>query len=218
MTELIARLDQLRGENQQRRSSHLEQMRAVAALASEISRLESEAAAALAARDRNRQKLDELEGQLATVEAELVELQRQRETLSAEAERRKQEHTSALTRLGELRKQLAQRQAELAQHQQRRSGLVERISVLEELEKRHEGLSPGVKEVLDRARGKDPGPFGSACGLVADLFRVGVESAMLIEVALGEKAQHVVLRRRKNSGTTSARTPNASRAAWASSG
>jgi chromosome segregation protein len=193
MTELIARLDQLRGENQQRRTSHLEQMRAVASLASEISRWESQAAAALAARDRNRQKLDELDGQLAVVEGQLVELQRQREELSAEVDRRQQEHASAITRLGELRRQQAQRQAELAQHQQRRSGLFERISVLEELEKRHEGLSPGVKEVLNQARGKDPGPFRSACGLVADLFHVGVESAMLIEVALGEKAQHVVV-------------------------
>jgi chromosome segregation protein len=193
MTELMARLDQLRGENQQRRAGHLEQMRAAASLASQLSRLESQAAAALAARDRNRRQLDELDGQVAAAEGELAELQRQREELSAEADRRQKEHASAVTRLDELRRQHSERQAELARHQQRRSGLAERISVLEELEKRHEGLSPGVKEVLNQARGKNPGPFRSACGLVADLFRVGVESAMLIEVALGEKAQHVVV-------------------------
>jgi chromosome segregation protein len=193
MTELLARLDQLRGENQQRRAGHLEQMRAVASLASEISRLESESASALAARDRNRGQLDELDGQHAAVESELLQLERQREELSAEVDRRREEHASATARLGQLRRQHAERQAELAQHQQRRSGLVERISVLEELEKRHEGLSPGVKEVLNQSRGKDPSPFRSVCGLVADLFRVGVESAMLIEVALGEKAQHVVV-------------------------
>ncbi|MCR4412141.1 MAG: AAA family ATPase [Thermoguttaceae bacterium] len=68
------------------------------------------------------------------------------------------------------------------------------MSVLEELEKRYEGLSPGVKDVLTVARGPDPGPFRQVCGVVADLLRVSVEAAPLVEVALGEMAQCVVLR------------------------
>ena len=68
----------------------------------------------------------------------------------------------------------------------------ERAAVLEELDRRQEGLSAGVKEVLAAARENTPGPFRHVRGLVADLFSVSVETAPLVEVALGEAAQHVV--------------------------
>ena len=75
----------------------------------------------------------------------------------------------------------------------RRSGAVERAAVLEELEKRLEGLSSGVKEVLVKARDTVEGPFQEVRGLVADLFQVSVETAPLVEIALGPLAQHVVV-------------------------
>jgi chromosome segregation ATPase len=52
---------------------------------------------------------------------------------------------------------------------------------------------PGVKEVLQKARAATEGPFCHVRGLVADLFDVSVEAAHLVEVALGEKAQHVAV-------------------------
>ena len=95
--------------------------------------------------------------------------------------------------LAEHSRQRELRQAELAELQRRETAVTERISVLEELEKRYEGLSPGVKDVLALARGASSGPFGQVRGLVADLLRVSVEAAPLVEVALGETAQHVVV-------------------------
>ena len=65
---------------------------------------------------------------------------------------------------------------------------------MEELEKRYEGLSPGVKDVLTLARTGDGGPWKQVCGLLADLFRVSVEAAPLVEAALGDTVQHVVVR------------------------
>jgi chromosome segregation protein len=71
--------------------------------------------------------------------------------------------------------------------------MAERAAVLEELEKRFEGVSPGVKDVLTLAKKAEGGPFRQVRGLVADLLRVSVEAAPLVEVALGEIAQYVVV-------------------------
>ncbi|MHB8901849.1 MAG: hypothetical protein ACYC6Y_24095, partial [Thermoguttaceae bacterium] len=85
------------------------------------------------------------------------------------------------------------RRSDLIRLRQRRSAVAERASVLDELVRRHEGLSPGVKEVLQKTREATGGPFCNVRGLVADLFDVTVEAAHLVEVALGDKAQHVAV-------------------------
>lgn len=193
LTDLIERLDQMRGENHQRRTAHLQQMRLASALGNEISGLESQVASALAVRRRTEERIGELEGQLETLAVERKQLEATREVLAEKAHQQNEQLTDAQGRLAQRRQEAAARQVELAQLQQRRSGLVERIAVLDELEKRREGVSPGVKEVLGLVRSDPQGPFRQVAGLVADLLRVSVESALLIEVALGERTQHVVV-------------------------
>ena len=194
LTDLISRLDQLRAENQQGRAAHMDQMRAAAALGNRISGLESQVQAAEAGRERCQRRLAELDEQLAALATQWDELQRQREELAAEVERQTQRASAARDRLEQHRAEREQRKSDLAQLDKRHSAVRERVAVLEELENRYEGLSPGVKEVLTAARGAPGGPFRQVCGLVADLLRVSVEAASLIEVALGETAQHVVVR------------------------
>ena len=80
---------------------------------------------------------------------------------------------------------------------ERHSRAAERASVLDDLVRRHEGLSAGVKEVLERAANPDDPDFRDVCGLVADLFHVSVEVAPLVEIALGTSAQHVVARAKR---------------------
>ncbi len=65
--------------------------------------------------------------------------------------------------------------------------------MLGELEKRLEGVSAGVKEVLLLAKEQPDGPFQQVRGMLADLLQVSVESAALVEVALGERAQYLVV-------------------------
>lgn len=91
-----------------------------------------------------------------------------------------------------LDESLASRRQELADQKQRLSGMTERISLLDDLLSKHEGVGCGVKEVLRRSAEPD-GPFRPVYGLVADLIRVNVEAAPLIEMALGADAQHVVV-------------------------
>src|SRR5262249_32677808 len=64
----------------------------------------------------------------------------------------------------------------------------------EGLEKSQEGLSAGVKEALALARHPDPGSWRSVVGLVADLLTVSHEYAPLIDLALGNRAQCILVR------------------------
>ena len=80
----------------------------------------------------------------------------------------------------------------------RLTGARERTVVLEELERRLEGLTSGAKEVLRRARDEPDGPFRNVCGVVADLLHVDADSAPLVEIALGERANYLVVTETKS--------------------
>src|SRR5262249_11428015 len=82
-----------------------------------------------------------------------------------------------------------------------RSGLASRIDLLEQLERRQEGLGTGVREVLELvAAPRDDGQtlFGDdwsfVIGLVADCLTVPRDVAPLIDLALGERAQCFLVR------------------------
>ncbi len=81
----------------------------------------------------------------------------------------------------------------LALQRGRLSGICERAALLEELERRNEGLTAGVQQVLARARGHAPGPFQAVLGLVADVIEVPMQWAPLFDAALGSVTQHIVL-------------------------
>src|SRR5581483_10697698 len=94
-------------------------------------------------------------------------------------------------RLRQVRDQTAQRAADL---REQRSGLLSRIEVLEGLERSHEGLGTGPREVFALLEQPDPGPWRTVLGLVADFLRVRREYAPLIDLALGERAQRFLVR------------------------
>ncbi len=193
LTKLTAQVDELRAENEQRRALHLEQLRASSALGSQISALESKVATTQSVRERGGKRLNEL----ATARDALsVEVEQSRENVARLDEQFRQRQTelhAVQSQLAENRRQSAKHQQQLGQVRQRHSGAAERAAVLEELEKRLEGLSAGVKQVLGQAQGATAGPFGQIRGLVADLLHVNFETAPLIEVALGEMAQCLVV-------------------------
>jgi chromosome segregation protein len=85
-------------------------------------------------------------------------------------------------------------QQRLASLRESRSAAIARRTVLEDLELRQEGLGIGVRELLHRARHSTESPWNTIVGSVADLMDVDLESAGLIEVALGPRAQFIVLR------------------------
>ncbi|MCD4727666.1 MAG: AAA family ATPase, partial [Pirellulales bacterium] len=195
LTEAMDSLDRLRGENQQRRAAYLEQMRLSAALNNEIGVLESRSAAADATRERCGRNIEELDRFLDGLQRQLETLRERREEWTQQVETQAESLAAAKQQLVQDQKQHAALRSELAEMRERQSGAAERAVVLEELVRRHEGLSAGVKEILDRAAKADGSAFRHVRGLLADLLRVGVEVAPLVEIALGQKAHHVVAQR-----------------------
>src|SRR5207245_3438741 len=94
-------------------------------------------------------------------------------------------------RLRKLRDETNQLVADL---RAQRSGLASRIEVLEGLERSHEGLGTGVREVFALIEQPDPGPWRAVLGMVADFLSVRREYAPLIDLALGDWAQRFVVR------------------------
>jgi chromosome segregation protein len=197
LTELIARVDQVRGESQQTRADYLKLLRDVADLGNRISALESQVAASRQARERAEARSSELDAQIDGLCQDLRTLRDQKSRFEAELRECRNAREQAETQLEETRGRLDVDQEELAELRQRRSGAAERAAVLEELHRRNEGLSAGVKEVLNQARAGAEGPLAEVCGLVADTFQVSVDMAPLVEIALGDAAQLVLVRRRQ---------------------
>jgi chromosome segregation protein len=81
----------------------------------------------------------------------------------------------------------------LAERREQRSAWRARKNVLEDLESRQEGLGIGVKDILHRARTARFAPWDEVLGSVAELLEVDLEQAALVEIALGSRAQAIVL-------------------------
>jgi chromosome segregation protein len=218
LVELNQQVDRLHRANEARRADYLARMRRSAALGNQISSLEAEVAAAESDERRFREQAAEAEQTCGRLADESAQLQRRQEELAAEAQQQQADLAVAQSLLAELRSQLAVRQSELAACRERLSGAVERAALLEELEQRQEGVSAGVKEVLARCSHLAPrdevqeveprelphtfhhaehddykNAYARVQGLVAELFRVHVETAPLIDVALGEATGHLVV-------------------------
>jgi chromosome segregation protein len=123
----------------------------------------------------------------------LVSLTQRQQELTQRRDERVAELAAARDDLAQARRQHATRQKELAGWREQLSGLTQRASLLEELEKRHEGVDVGPREVLQFAHENPEGPFQQVRGLLADLLQVSIEIAPAMEAALGERAQHIVI-------------------------
>ncbi|HMO85933.1 MAG TPA: AAA family ATPase, partial [Lacipirellulaceae bacterium] len=146
-------------------------------------------------RDSERQPLAERRERLA------VDLRR----ATAELTRITAEVDESAGRLEAVHSELALHRAQLSAAQKRQAELAgrltgarERIVVLEELEARLDGLAAGAREALRRARDEPDGPFRSVRGVVADLLQVDADTAPMIEAALGERANYLVVTETKS--------------------
>ncbi|HEV2971493.1 MAG TPA: chromosome segregation protein SMC [Pirellulales bacterium] len=193
LTALTAQLDQVRNENEQRRVSFLAETRAAATLTTEIGSLESQLARAESARETCRAQQAGLENRRRLLQTELADLEARQRQLADQFGSRAAALTAAQNQLIEGRRRQTQRQKELAKWRERRAAAAERSRVLTELENRLEGVGAGVREVLALAKTDATGPFARVRGMLADLLNVDVQFARFIELALGEKAQHLVV-------------------------
>lgn len=90
------------------------------------------------------------------------------------------------------RRTLQRRRDEGSALKVRLQGVVERQNVLEDLQRRREGISGGVRAVLEQASLSSASLAESLRGIVADCFEADVEVAALVDAALGDRSQYLV--------------------------
>ena len=125
--------------------------------------------------------LDALEGQRSDFQAKLDQALEQIRAQQSQLEARRSDAM-------QLGRQIAQLSEQLGSAKEHRSGLLSRQKLLKDLEARREGMSEGVKSVLRQREQKYP----FIRGLVADVLRVDVEHAFVIEAALDGRDQWLI--------------------------
>jgi chromosome segregation protein len=188
------RLGELQNEVKADKDSHFEQMRQAGKLQNDAVSYKANVDNLRRECDRLRHKSEQAAEHLASIDLELEELTEADEALQARLAAARQalaDHRQEQERLRKLLDDTTQLAADL---RAQRSGLASRIEVLEGLERSHEGLGTGVREVFALLEQPDPGPWRAVLGMIADFLTVRREYAPLLDLALGERAQRFLVR------------------------
>jgi chromosome segregation protein len=144
-------------------------------------------------RERLRLRNEQAAGNLASIDLELqnlVEAEKQIDARLGVARAQLQETRNEHDRLAEERDRTAE---EISELRQQRSAVDSRATVLDNLFRSREGLGAGVREVIALIEQPEPGPWDAVLGMIADFLTVKREYAPLIDLALGEWAQRLVV-------------------------
>jgi chromosome segregation protein len=189
-----ASLVRLHEQVTQDKDEHFQAMRQAARLQNDAVSFKAQVDNLARERVRLRQRSEQAAEHLASLDLELAELTAADEALQGRlgaARQAQAELRQERDRLHQIRENTAQRAADL---RARRSGLASRIEVLEGLERSHEGLNSGAREVIALLEQPDAGPWSTVLGIVAQFLTVRREFAPLIDLALGERAQRFLVR------------------------
>ncbi|MDF1842439.1 MAG: chromosome segregation protein SMC [Rubripirellula sp.] len=96
-------------------------------------------------------------------------------------------------KLQESRRTLDRRREEISALKIRLQGVIERLSVLKDLEQRQEGLSGGVRTILQQLQDPSLSLADNVHGIVAECLEVDVKVAPLIDSALGQRSQYIIV-------------------------
>ncbi|GMU35082.1 MAG: chromosome segregation protein SMC [Planctomycetia bacterium] len=155
-------------------------------------------------------KLDERDQAIATQLAEAFDKQQQMNArreqvldLIEDQTKKLEETRGSLAEVAHHRSALLD---QLAAAKEYRSGLESRRQLLAEMDRKHEGLMAGAREILqqrDAARGDEEasaaereGPFSYVLGAVGEIFDADVSHAGLIEAVLGNYEKYLVVAKR----------------------
>ncbi len=191
--DLSRHLERVKSENETRRNGHVELMRATAMLGSRVSGQQSQLEAEAASIQRASGRLKELEQACSGHEDRLREAESEQSRLASQVAKQAEALEAAGVELAENRRGLARRQQELTVLQGKLAGATQRAEVLSELERENAGLTTGVQGLLEEARQQAGDDGQDIHGIVADLIEAGVEVAPMIDAALGDTVQHIVV-------------------------
>ena len=177
----------------QQRERQLVLMQQVTVLQNRVGSFDSQFVALESARKRAVIRRDQLQNDLALVQADLDRRQVGVEAALGQMSHTREIQQSIRARHDELVVRQEETQRNLATNRELRSANQARKNLLEDLERRQEGLGVGVKEILSRARDNPIPPWNTVLGSVSDLLSTEIDQAALLEVSLGTRAQVIVL-------------------------
>ena len=141
-------------------------------------------------RDNLSNQKDRLAGRAQTARQELEQLlteKAQHDARARDIEKVLQDLTSNLeskrNRVEELNNSIAADNKRLTQSKEARSAISSELTVLTDMERRCEGLKPGVKSIL-QTRAADVGRFDYVEGMLAEMITTDIEYAGAVEAAL----------------------------------
>jgi chromosome segregation protein len=181
-------LNSLSQEIEQNKAAILDLMRRAASVNSRIASIEIEHKNIASQQGRLAERRQIVVGEIEQLDAKRGELQAKLDGIVSTITEQQGQLESKRAESQSLGKQIAQIGEQLGAAKEHRSGLISRQKLLVDLEARREGVSEGVKSVLRQRETK----FPFVRGLVADILRVDVEHARVIEAALDGRDQWLV--------------------------
>lgn len=192
--ELSKEMNAVRAASEDEKAGIIDLMRRSAALHNEVTAIESRRQRLEDDRGRLNNRSEQIRAELESllqVKAEIEGRAAQIAELIAAQEVQLEEKKQEAQRLDATRAEL---NGQLAAAKEHRSGLLSRRNLLLDLDRKREGVDAGVRELLHRKEQDASGQaFGYVRGMVADLIAVDVAHAVLIETALGEFDQYLVV-------------------------
>jgi chromosome segregation protein len=191
--ELSERVAQRRATLERERHELLDSVRGLSAYGSRATTLDAQRNVLEEAQKTAQERLADVEHKIAACRKELatqvklVEAATVQQNALRDQVQELQRHRAALA--GEQ----ADAQERLSELREQRGAIHARRGLLEEFERRQEGLGVGVKEILALAKESQGPPWNQVRGHVVELLEVDLENAALLEVALGPRAQLIVL-------------------------
>ncbi|CAN5520995.1 chromosome segregation protein SMC [soil metagenome] len=178
-------LNQLNQQVEQNKAAILDLMRKLASTNSRLGAIEIERKNIGAQQTRLAERRRIVLGEIEQLETTRGELQTKLDAAIAHIADQQSKFEAKKTEAAALGKQIAQVTEQMGAAREHRSGLISRQKLLSDLEANREGVSEGVKSVLRQN-------FPFIKGLVADVLRVDVEHAHVIEAALDGRDQWLI--------------------------
>ncbi len=194
LSELASQLKANQSTLDRERQKQLELTQQASATQQRVNNLHSQRDAANSAAISASQRLDQCVSSTVSAQSEVLRRQAAVDAVLSEVASLDSRVREVRDRQQQLIAEQDRLQQQLREQREDRSARQSQQAVLEDLERRQEGLGIGVKEILSRAQSSDYAPWTSILGSVADLLEADLDEAAILEVALGARAQLIVVR------------------------
>lgn len=180
-------------ENESRRIEHSQLLTLVSQLGRQVSSFDTQVQSFSESQRKAKAGCQNLESLLAEYQAESRKIQQETEQIQRAAESSDSELAQSRKQQEALQTELAAAKDALNELNHQHIAFSQRAEVIEELERSLEGVNAGAREILKAAQSATTGPLTEVIGLVADLISVNVQHAAIVDVALGDLAQFVIV-------------------------